>query len=95
MSKSGRRKRQLRQLAAGLERASTRPCLLCGCKADLGGLWMPSRPILDRMLCPDDKSRVVAYSLCESCGSLPDYLVRVEARILADTDRLSMCVARN
>jgi hypothetical protein len=42
---------------------------------------------MDRMFCPSDKWRAVAYSLCGPCASLPDRIARVEEWVLADFDR--------
>ncbi len=59
-----------------------RPCLLCGGRQYITGVWVPSNQA--RVHAPPGKLRTCLYSLCKKCKRKPGTIAAVEARLIAE-----------
>jgi hypothetical protein len=58
-------------------------CVLCGARAvSFNGMFQP----IDQKAvgAPPGKVRLLRYSLCQRCHALPDWMKRVDAKLMAD-----------
>jgi hypothetical protein len=70
------KRRDKRRLVNALDTMRTTPCLLCGGKPFITGLFTASRQAA--VCAPPGKVRMVAYSLCQTCYGKPDVQAKVE-----------------
>jgi hypothetical protein len=71
-------------------------CLLCNAADPIYlGIWIPTRPILDKLLIPADEARNISYRLCSRCRARPDSIALVEIVILSQAAELATSPTRN
>jgi hypothetical protein len=51
------------------------PCILCGGKPDLLGVWIPNAKGAQMLNVPVNKQRLIPYWICAECKKLPNSLV--------------------
>jgi hypothetical protein len=57
--------RDERKVTVALAAALLRPCLICGRRPDIAGLFIPNDP--REWGAPPAKTRMLVYSLCQAC----------------------------
>jgi hypothetical protein len=68
---------ELIRAAAVRSFAQAAPCILCGGRAEMRGIFLPGRP--SDYGAPQGKMRVFIYAICAKCCGQPTSVAKVEA----------------
>jgi hypothetical protein len=77
------------KIALTTRRVERRPCLLCGGRPYLVGLFVPHKDSQHWVNAPIGKVRAVAYTLCQACARAENVQAKVEAKIFAEVGGLN------